>query len=62
MLLFFLVFSVKSERRSKSTKMESFLNDINGIHGDIVEAELNADKLIAVGFRFEYILDTRFGR
>lgn len=28
--------------------MESFLNDIHGIHADIVEAEQNADKLIAV--------------
>lgn len=34
--------------------METFLNDINGIHGDIVEAELNAEKLIAVGSQNEY--------
>lgn len=33
--------------------MESFLNDINGIHVDIVDAELNAEQLIAVCFRIK---------
>lgn len=33
--------------------MESFLSDINGIHVDIVDAELNAEQLIAVGFRIK---------
>lgn len=36
--------------------MESFLNVINGINAEIVEAEQNADKLIAVGLRIEYII------